>query len=87
MRADASKNIIKIVLCLETSGDWLWIREIGRRTGMDHRTVSRLIDKHLSSFVEEQLMEPLPLKMIRLKPNVTSQGIMRYLKVREKIEL
>jgi len=27
----------------------------------------------------------LPLKMIKLKPNVTAQGIMRYLKVREKI--
>lgn len=86
MRKDAVENVIKIVKCLkQAEGGWLWIREIERRTGLHRKTVSRLIDKHLAMFLDIQTMEPLNLKMIRLKPGTDINGIFRFLSVMEKI--
>lgn len=87
MRKDQAENIIKIVKCLKQSEDgWLWIREISRRTDLHHKTVSRLIDKHLSMFLDVQTMEPFNVKMIKLKPNTDINGIFKFLSMIEKIE-
>ena len=87
MRKDAAENVIKIVRCLkQAEGGWLWIREISRRCNLHHKTVSRLIDKHLAMFVETQTMEPFNVHMIRLKPGTDLNGIFRFLAVKEKIE-
>ncbi len=86
MRKDTIKNVIKIVKCLEESKDWIWYREIERRTGIHHKTVSRLIDMHLSMFLETQEMEPFKLRMVRLKPNTDVNVVLRYLAVKNKIE-
>ena len=87
MRKDAAENVIKIVRCLkQAEGGWLWIREISRRCNLHHKTVSRLIDKHLSMFVETQPMEPFNVHMIRLKPETDLDGIFRFLTVKEKLE-
>jgi hypothetical protein len=86
MRADTAKNVIKIVKCLKQAEEgWLWVREISRRTALHHKTVSRLIDKHLTMFVEAQRMEPFNVEMIRLKPGTDVNGIFRFLSVMEKI--
>jgi len=86
MRKDAAENVIKIVRCLkEAEGGWLWLREIARRTHLHHKTVSRLIDKHLVMFIETQNMEPFNVRMIRLKPDSDVNNIFRYLSVRDKI--
>jgi len=86
MRKDAAENVIKIVRCLkEAEGGWLWLREIARRTHLHHKTVSRLIDKHLVMFIETQSMEPFNIQMIRLKPDSDVNNIFRYLSVRDKI--
>jgi hypothetical protein len=86
MRKDAIKNLIKIVKCLKQAEEgWLWYREISRRCNLHHKTVSRLIDKHLSMFIEEQNMEPFNIRMIRLKPDTDLNKLFRFLTVKEKI--
>ena len=87
MRKDTIRNIVKIVQCLKNAEEgWLWIREIARRTELHHKTVSRLIDKHLEMFIDRQTMEPFNVEMIRLKAGTDINGIYRYLTVMEKIE-
>lgn len=87
MRRDSIENLIKIVRCLSSAEEgWLWIREIGRRTGLHHKTVSRLVTSHLAMFIETQRLEPFNVQMIRLKPNSDVNGIFRYLSVMKKLE-
>lgn len=86
MRKDTIENIIKIVNCLKKAeGGWLWIREIARRTKLHHKTVSRLVDLHLTMFIDMQTMEPFNVKMIRLKPGTDINGIFKFLTVMKKI--
>ena len=87
MRKDAAENLIKIVRCLkEAEGGWLWYRECGRRCGLHHKTVSRLISKHLGMFIDAQTMEPFNVQMIRLKPGTDINAVFRFLTVKEKLE-
>jgi len=87
MRKDIAKNLVKIVNCLKQAEEgWLWYREISRRTGLHHKTVSRLIETHLQMFLDIQTMEPFNVKMVRLKPGTETNGVFRYLAVREKLE-
>lgn len=86
MRKDTIENIIKIVNCLKKAeGGWLWIREISRRTKLHHKTVSRLINLHLTMFIDVQAMEPFNVKMIRLKPGTDINGMFKFLSVMKKI--
>jgi len=86
MRKDTAENIIKIVKCLKGAEEgWLWIREIARRTNLHHKTVSRLVDNHLSMFVDMQAMEPFNVRMIRLKPGTDINGVYRFLSTMEKL--
>ncbi len=86
MRKDTVENVIKIVKCLKQSEEgWLWIREIARRTNLHHKTVSRLVDNHLTMFVDVQRLEPFNVEMIRLKPGTDVNGIFRFLSVMDKI--
>ncbi|HLC39327.1 MAG TPA: hypothetical protein VJJ76_00400 [archaeon] len=86
MRKDTVRNLVKIVQCLKNAEEgWLWGREIGRRTNLHHKTVARLIDKHLGMFVDRQSMEPFNVEMIKLKPGTDVNGIFRYLSVMEKL--
>jgi hypothetical protein len=86
MRRDLRENIARIVRCLQDAGGWLWFREIARRTGLHHKTVSRLIDKHLSPFVEEQVFEALKLRMVRLKPEVYLNGVLKFIRIKERLK-
>jgi len=86
MRKDKIKNIIKIVNCLkEAEEGWLWVREISRRCGLHHKTVSRLINNHLSMFIETQRLEPFNVEMIRIKPDTDVNGIYRFLSTMDKL--
>lgn len=87
MRKDVAENLIKIVRCLkEAEEGWLWVREISRRCDLHHKTVSRLIDKHLGMFIEKQTMEPFNVHMIKLKDSTDVNGIFKFLAVKEKLE-
>lgn len=86
MRKDTIENIIKIAKCLKQAEEgWLWVREIARRCKLHHKTVSRLLDRHLGMFIEVQSMEPFNVRMVRLKPGTDINGIFRFLTVMEKI--
>ena len=86
MRKDEARSVVKIVSCLERAeGGWLWYREIGRRTKMQHTTVSRLISKYLGQFVDIQTPEPFKAKMVKLKPGVNTQTVVKYLAIQEKL--
>jgi len=86
LRKDKVENIVKIVKCLrEAEGGWLWYREIARRCNIHHKTVSRLVNRHLTMFVDIQKLEPFNVEMIRLKPGTDVNGIFRFLNVMEKI--
>lgn len=87
MRKDTIENIVKIVKCLKRAEEgWLWIREISRRCKLHHKTVSRLLDMHLTMFVEEQRLEPFNIRMFRLKPGTDVNGVFKYLSVMKKIK-
>jgi len=86
MRKDELKNIIKILNCLKRAeSGWLWYREISRRTKIHHKTVSRLISKYLSMFLDEQTIPPFNIRMVRLKPGTDIRGVVRFLNVKEKL--
>ena len=86
MRRDVARNIIKIAKCLKQAEEgWLWYREIARRCNLHHKTVSRLIERYLSVFVEIQSLEPFNIKMVRLKPGTEIEGIVRYLAIKERL--
>ncbi|MCS7105899.1 MAG: hypothetical protein NZ942_01100 [Candidatus Aenigmarchaeota archaeon] len=88
MRKDKVQNLIKIVKCLKQSEEgWLWIREIARRTKLHHKTVSRLINTHLTMFVDIQKFEPFNVQMVRLKPGTDINGIFRFLSVMDKLSI
>ncbi|MBI2543003.1 MAG: hypothetical protein HYW24_02350 [Candidatus Aenigmarchaeota archaeon] len=89
IRKDELENVIRVVKCLEESRtSWLWYREIGRRCNLNHKTVSRLIDKYLrESIIEQEGVEPfLKIKMVRIKPGVNVNSILRYMEIKRKIE-
>lgn len=89
IRKDELENVIKIAKCLEQSKNtWLWYREIARRCGLNHKTVSRLIDKYLKeSVIGQEGVEPfVKIRMVKIKPGVSVNNILRYIQVKLKIE-
>jgi len=89
LRKDELENVIKIVKCLEQSKNtWLWYREIARRCNINHKTVSRLIEKYLKeSVIQQEGVEPfVKIKMVKIKPGVSINNILRFLAVKQKIE-
>lgn len=81
------EKAIKILKAVEEAGkDGIWLTEIGKLVNMHRTTVARMIDRHLAEFVTQDIVPPFNLRMIRLKPDRDLIGIIRYLKVKEKIE-
>ena len=89
IRKDELESVVRIVKCLQEARDtWLWYRELARRCGLNHKTVSRLIEKYLRQAVEEQegVAPFMKIKMVRIKPGESIRSILRYLSVKQKIE-
>jgi hypothetical protein len=87
MQKNTLKNIIKIVKCLEESkNDWIWLTAIAKRVKLHRTTVSRLINKHLTLFVEQTTLEPFNIRMIKLKPDADLQSILKFISIKEKIK-
>ena len=61
------ENLETITECIKNSDGWIWYREIARRTGLHHKTVSRLINQHLINEIEDVVVKPINMKMIRFK--------------------
>lgn len=87
MRNDLKRNVAKIYKCLVSSKDWLWIREIARRTGLNHKTVSRILSNYFSHFIDERVLEsPFRVRLIKLKEDVKLENIYTYIILKEKIK-
>lgn len=84
MRVDKKENIMKVLECLIEAQDWLWLRECARRTGLHHKTISRILNE-LTPFIEQYYLEPLNLRMFRIKLGYKAEDIIRILEIREKI--
>lgn len=81
------EKLIKVLKTVEQAGnEGVWLTQIGKLVNMHRTTVARLIENHLSEFVTVDMVPPFNLKMVRLKPGRNLKGILRYLKVKEKIE-
>lgn len=87
MKKRLLEKLTKVLKVVEQAGnDGTWLTDIGKKTNMHRTTVGRLIGKHLSEFVTVDMVPPFNLKMVKLKPGRDLKGILRYLKVKEKIE-
>jgi DNA-binding IclR family transcriptional regulator len=88
MKEDTIKKIGKILLVLKESEDWLHLREISRRTGIHHQTVSEILDKYLNQFILTQNLNEygLKLKLVKIKDKkVDLKGVITYLKYMKKV--
>ncbi|MCS7134825.1 MAG: MarR family transcriptional regulator [Candidatus Aenigmarchaeota archaeon] len=89
MKQETIKKINKILFVLKETQDWLHLREISRRTGIHHQTISEILDKYLNQFVLIQNFEEygLKLKLVKLKDKkVDLKSVLTYLKYMKKIE-
>lgn len=86
MKKVVVENVIRIANCLkQAENGWLWPTEISNRTGLHRKTVTRLIERHLANFVEEQKLNPSNIRMFKLKPTADMTSILKFLSVKEKI--
>ena len=62
-------------MALETEPEGLWIREIARRTKLDHKTVSYYIDRYHELFDEQTIEGPTkPLfRLVKLRPGALTR--------------
>lgn len=76
MRTKKQELRTRILRCLANAGGTLWVREIGRRTGIPHTTVSRILDDFYTAglTIDHDLTRDtkgkLKIRLVRLKPNV-----------------
>ncbi len=66
------KRLYNILLQAE---DWLWVREISRRSNLPESTVRRYLNIHFADMIEEMdvgedLSKIVKIRLVRLKPNV-----------------
>ncbi|MBI2547009.1 MAG: hypothetical protein HYW23_01025 [Candidatus Aenigmarchaeota archaeon] len=87
MKEKTLEKLIKILKAVEQAGNaGIWLTQIGKLVDMHRTTVARLIERHLTEFVTVDMVPPFNLNMVKLKPGRDLRGILRYLKVKEKIE-
>jgi hypothetical protein len=84
MRKDELENVAKIFKVLDEANGWLWIREIARRTNLNHKTVSRLLNKYFLPFIEVQYL-PFRVKLVKFKEKISFKKFLNYWKIK-KIE-
>jgi len=86
-RKDELENVLKILILLKKVNGWIWIREIARRTNLHHKTVSRLLSKYFSQFIEEQKLAPFKARFIRLKEDVDPEKFIAFWKIKKLQEI
>lgn len=86
MKKNVVQNVVRIANCLkQAENGWLWLTEISNRTGLHRKTVTRLLETHLTKFVDEQKLEPSNIRMFKLKDDASLTAILRFMSVKEKI--
>ncbi len=69
---ETMKRLYQVLLNAE---DWLWIREISRRSRLPEATVRRYMNIHMADMIEEvdageDLSKVVKIRLIKLKPGV-----------------
>ena len=81
-------KVAKIWKTLAEAEDYLSIRETARRSGLDESTTRRYISNYLERFVDVQEIIPgLRLKLIKLKAGISFESIVKWLRIKEKLNL
>ena len=86
MRKDEALNVAKIFKVLKDAKGYIWIREIARRTNLNHKTVSRLLSKYFTPFLEVQYL-PFRIKLVKLKDNIDFNRFINYWKIKKLEEI
>ena len=91
MRKDRLRNIVRVVRFIQENPN-TYLREIARELNLNPATVHRIL-KEIEEFLETEAVDGkvnlelpnLPV-LLRLKKNVTVEGIIKYLKVKERLK-
>lgn len=89
MRESTIKKIGKILFVLKETEDWIHLREISRRTGIHHQTISEILDKYLNQFILVQNLNDYGFraKLVKIKnKKVNLKGVLNYLKYMKKLK-
>ncbi len=92
IRRDSIEKLVRIVKFIEENPN-TYLRDISRNLGINPATVHRVL-KLINDFIEvtsindkiEANLPNLPL-FIRLKEGVTTEGIVKFVATRQKLEL
>ena len=70
-----SKNLNLIIMTLKDAPDGLWVREIARRTKLDHKTVSYYVDRYTDLFDVQTVEGPKKpiFKLVKLRPGALTR--------------
>ena len=71
-----SKNLNLIIITLQNAPEGLWLREIARRTKLDHKTVAYYVNRHPELFTEQSVGSPRKpvFRLIRLRPGALTKS-------------
>jgi hypothetical protein len=88
MRASTRENLYKIFICLKQAEErYLSLNMIAKAINKHPFSVSRLIERYFTPFIEEGHIANLKIRPIRLKdPTLTLEQFQSYLKIEEKIK-
>ncbi|MCD6226697.1 MAG: hypothetical protein J7J93_02795 [Candidatus Aenigmarchaeota archaeon] len=89
------KKVFIILKALEKINNWVWIRELSRKTKIPLSTLHYYLEKHLNQFLEEINTEQFlnyekeknypKLRLIKLKDGVTTEKAIKWLKIKDKL--
>ncbi len=82
------EKIGKVIFVLKEAEDWIYIREIARKTEIHPQTVSNILNKYLNSFILTQNFNEygFRIKLVKIKDkNTDLEKLLRYLNIVNKI--
>jgi response regulator of citrate/malate metabolism len=80
------EKMSKIWNALNERKDWMYINEISRETKINNVTVRWYLDHYLKDFIEERrLSDTIRLRFVKLKENITLEGVIRAIKIIKSI--
>ena len=91
---DLRKALLIAKVLIETK-EWIWIRELSRKSNLPLSTVHYYLEKHLNRFVEEINTSQFisydeggkypKLRLLKIKDGVSLQNVVKWLKIKQKI--
>jgi hypothetical protein len=74
-RKPNEKTMKRLYLTLLNAKDWVWLRELARRSKIPESTVRKYINYHMADMIEEMnlgedLTKIVKIRLVRLKPEI-----------------